>query len=113
MNQEMPGNGNTLRSLRGNQATRASKYKLKRQWQKIAAEALAKLNNVKTNEINTSEHNIAVFNEIFVKIQELRKLDPEREINQYALAQAVITKYNCSLCLPTDDSDYEYESTIS
>jgi hypothetical protein len=113
MNQGTPENGNTLRSVRGGQATKVSKYKLKRQWQKIAAEALAKLNNVKTNEINTSEHNIAVFNEIFTKIQELRKLDPEKEINQYALAQAVITKYNCSLCLPTDDSDYEYESTIS
>jgi hypothetical protein len=54
-----------------------------------------------------------VFNEIFIKIQELRRLDPEREINQYALAQAVITKYNCSLCLPTDDSDYEYEPVNS
>ncbi len=113
MNQETHENGNILRSLRGGRATKASKYKLKRQWQKIAAEALAKLNDVKTNEINTSEHNITVFNEIFVKIQELRKLDPDREINQYALAQAVITKYDCSLCLPTDDSDYEYEPVIS
>jgi hypothetical protein len=113
MNQEAPENGSTLRSLRGSQASRVSKYKLKRQWQKIAAEALAKLNDIKTNEINTSEHNITVFNEIFIKIQELRRLDPEREINQYALAQAVITKYNCSLCLPTDDSDYEYEPVIS
>ena len=113
MNQETIENGNTLRSVRVRQATKVSKYKLKRQWQKIAAEALARLNDVKTNEINTSEHNIAVFNEIFIKIQELRRLDPEREINQYALAQAVITKYNCSLCLPTDDSDYEYEPTSS
>ncbi len=113
MNQDMPENGDTLRSLRGSRAIKVSKYKLKRQWQKIAAEALAKLNDIKTNEINTSEHNIAVFNEIFMKIQELRRLDPDREINQYALAQAVITKYNCSLCLPTDNSDYEYESVIS
>ena len=113
MNQETLENGNTLRSLRVRQATKVSKYKLKRQWQKIAAEALAKLNDVKTNEISTSEHNTAVFNEIFIKIQELRRLDPEREINQYALAQAVITKYTCSLCLPTDDSDYEYEPTSS
>jgi hypothetical protein len=113
MNQETLENGNTLRSLRGSQTTKVSKHKLKRQWQKTAAKALAKLNDVKTTEINTSEHNIAVFNEIFIKIQELKRLDPEREINQYALAQAVITKYNCSLCLPTDDSDYEYESTIS
>ena len=109
MNQETLESGNTLRSLRVRQATKVSKHKLKRQWQKTAAEALAKLNDVKTNEINTSEHNIAVFNKISIKIQDLRKLDPEREINQYALAQAVITKYNCSLCLPTDDSDYEYE----
>ena len=110
MKQETIKNGHTLRNSR---AIKASKYKLKRNWHKIAAEALAKLNDIRTNEINTSEHNIAVFNEIFHKIQELRKLDPEREINQYALAQAVITKYNCSLCLPTDDSDYEYEPVIS
>ncbi len=113
MNQETLENGNTLRSLRISQSTKVSKYKLKRQWQKVAAEALAKLNNVKTDELNTSEHNMAVFNEIFTKVQELRRLDPEREINQYALAQAVITKYNCSLCLPTDDSDYEYEPVNS
>ena len=90
MNQETIGNGNTLRSLRVRQTTKVSKHKLKRQWQKIAAEALAKLNDVKTDEINTSEHNVVVFNEIFIKIQELKRLDPEREINQYALAQAVI-----------------------
>ena len=42
MNQETLENGNTLRSLRVRQATKASKYKLKRQWQKIAAEALAR-----------------------------------------------------------------------
>ena len=84
MNQETLENGNTLRSLRVSQATKVSKHKLKRQWQKVAAETLAKLNDVKTNEINTTEHNIAVFNEIFIKIQELRRLDPEREINQYA-----------------------------
>ena len=59
MNQETLENGNTLRSLRTRQATKVSKHKLKRQWQKVAAEALARLNDVKTNEINTSEHNIA------------------------------------------------------
>jgi hypothetical protein len=48
MNQETLGNGNTLRSLGGGRATKVSKYKLKRQWQKIAAEALAKLKDVKT-----------------------------------------------------------------
>jgi hypothetical protein len=111
MNQETIGNGHTLR---GSRATKVSKFKLKRKWQKAAAEALAKLNEIKTDEINSSEHNVAVFNEIFQKIQELRKLDPQREINhQYALAQAVITKYNCSLCLPTDDSDYEYKPVTS
>jgi hypothetical protein len=113
MNQEISENGSTLRALRSSYATKVNKYKLRRRWQKIAAEALAKLNDIKTNEINTSEHNLTVFNEIFMKIQELRRLDPEREINQYALAQAVITKYDCSLCLPTDDSDYEYEPVVS
>jgi beta-galactosidase beta subunit len=73
MNQDTLENGSTLRSLRIRQADKVSKFKLKRQWQKIAAEALAMLNDIKTNEINTSEHNIAVFNEIFINIQELTK----------------------------------------
>ncbi len=109
MNQESPEDKHTQKSLKDSRAVKVSKFKLKRKWQKVAAEALAKLNDVKIDEFNTSEHNTAVFNEIFLKVQELRSLDPEREINQYALAQAVVTKYNCSLCLPTDDSDYEYE----
>jgi len=85
-------------------------YKRKRQWKKEALKALDILNDIKLDESATSEYNIQVYETLREKLKTLREIDPCRRINHDTLVETTVIKYNCPMCLPTDDSDYEYKS---
>ena len=64
----------------------------------------------KVREIATSEHNIQVYEAIRERLKMLKTIDPERKIHQDTLVETTVIKYDCPMCLPTDDSNYEIES---
>ena len=87
----------------------ANAYRRKRLWREKALETLDLLNHIKLEEIATSEHNIQVYEAIRERLKMLKMIDPERKIHQDTLVETTVIKYDCPMCLPTDDSDYELE----
>ena len=87
----------------------ANAYRRKRLWREKALEALDLLNHIKLEEMATSEHNIQVYEAIREKLKMLRMIDPERKIHQDTLVETTVIKYDCPMCLPTEDSNYEIE----
>jgi hypothetical protein len=39
----------------------------------------------------------------------LKMIDPERKMHQDTLVETTVIKYDCPMCLPVDDSNYEIE----
>ena len=107
-NQEQgQSNGHSLLSSR--HPSEANAYRRKRLWREKALEALDLLNHIKLEEMATSEHNIQVYEAIRERLKMLKTIDPERKIHQDTLVETTVIKYDCPMCLPTDDSNYEIE----
>ncbi len=107
-NQEQgQSNGHSL--LFSRHSSGANAYRHKRLWREKALETLDLLNHIKLEEIATSEHNIRIYEAIREKLKMLKRIDPERKIHQDTLVETTVIKYDCSMCLPADDSDYELE----
>ena len=77
--------------------------------EKKALEALDLLNHIKLEEMATSEHNIQVYEALRERLKMLKTIDPERKIHQDTLVETTVIKYDCPMCLPIDDSNYEIE----
>ena len=107
-NQEQEqSNGHSLFFSRN--PSEANVYRRKRLWRERALEALDLLNHIKLEEIATSEHNIQVYEAIRERLKMLKMIDPERKIHQDTLVETTVIKYDCPMCLPTEDSNYEIE----
>jgi hypothetical protein len=107
-NQEQEqSNGHSL--LFSRQSSGVNAYRHKRLWREKPLETLDLLNNIKLEETATSEHNIQVYEAIREKLRMLKMIDPEKKIHQDTLVETTVIKYDCPMCLPTDDSDYELE----
>jgi len=100
-------NGHSLLFSRHSSETNV--YRRKRLWREKALEALDLLNHIKLEEVATSEHNIQVYEAIRERLKILKMIDPERKIHRDTLIETTVTKYDCPMCLPTDDSNYEIE----
>jgi hypothetical protein len=98
------GNGH---SLFFRHSSRVDIYKQRRLWRKEAFETLDLLNKIKLEEIATSEYNIQIYEAIREKLKTLKEIDPEKEIHHDTLVETTVIKYDCPMCLPTNDSNYE------
>ena len=104
--QEQVENGH---SLFFRHSLKVDAYKRKRQWRKEALEALNILNDIKLEESATSEYNIQVFEALREKLRILKRIDPNKKIYHDTLVETTVIKYDCPMCLPTDDSVNGYE----
>ena len=87
-------------------------FRLRRTWLKVAGEALDLLNLIDATQPNTSANNALVFGAIYDKVKQLKRIDPDKLVNQDTMVQATVIKYDCPNCLPTDNiylADYELD----
>ena len=85
---------------------------MRRTWLKVAGEALDLLNLIDVTQPNTAADNTLVFGAIFDKVKQLKRIDPDKLVNQDTMVQATVIKYDCPNCLPTDHiylADYELD----
>jgi len=87
-------------------------FRLRRTWLKVAGEALDLLNLIDVTQPNTAADNTLVFGAIYDKVKQLKRIDPDKLVNQDTMVQATVIKYDCPKCLPTDNiylADYELD----
>ena len=87
-------------------------FRLRRTWLKVAGEALDLLNLIDVTQPNTAADNTLVFGAIYDKVKQLKRIDPDKLVNQDTMVQATVIKYDCPNCLPTDHiylADYELD----
>ena len=87
-------------------------FRLRRTWLKVAGEALDLLNLIDVAQSNTAADNTLVFEAIYDKVKQLKRIDPNKLVNQDTMVQATVIKYDCPNCLPTDNiylADYELD----
>jgi len=87
-------------------------FRLRRTWLKVAGEALDLLNLIDVTQPNTAADNTLVFGAIYDKVKQLKRIDPDKLVNQDTMVQATVIKYDCPNCLPTDNiylADYELD----
>ena len=87
-------------------------FRLRRTWLKVAGEALDLLNLIDVTQPNTAADNTLVFGAIYDKVKRLKRIDPNKLVNQDTMVQATVIKYDCPKCLPTDNiylADYELD----
>ena len=87
-------------------------FRIRRAWLKVAGEALDLLNLIDTTQSSTAADNTLVYEAIYSKIKKLKRIDPDKFINQDTMVQATVIKYDSPNCLPTDSIyhvDYEFD----
>ena len=87
-------------------------FRLRKTWLKVAGEALDLLNLIDVAQSNTATDNTLVFEAIYDKVKQLKRIDPNKLVNQDTMVQATVIKYDCPNCLPTDHiylADYELD----
>ncbi len=87
-------------------------FRLRRTWLKVAKEALDLLNLIDVTQPNTAADNTLVFGAIYDKVKQLKRIDPDKLVNQDTMVQSTVIKYDCPNCLPTDNiylANYELD----